>query len=65
VADYSTYQNKETEVAVDLPIKITDKLIDVETGEILASSGKGLTLTVNLLDRRARIFYGGPGWKLL
>jgi len=63
VADYSTYQNKETEVAVDLPIKITDKLTDVETGEEIASKIDGQRVTVILSDRRARLFYSGPGWK--
>jgi len=61
VADYSTYQNKETEVAVNLPIKITDKLIDVETGEEIACKSDGQRVPVKLSDRRARLFYGKEG----
>ena len=63
VADYSTYQNKETEVAVDLPIKIADQLIDVETGEEIALKSDGQGVTVKLSDRRARLLYSGQGWK--
>ena len=63
VADYSTYQNKETEITVDLPIKITDKLTDVETGEEIACKSDGQQVTVKLSDRRARLFYNEPGWK--
>ena len=63
VADYSTYLYKETEVAVDLPINISDQLIDVETGEEIARKSYGQRVTVELSDRRARLFYSGPGWK--
>jgi len=63
VADYSTYHNKETEITVDLPINITDQLTDVETGEEIARKSDGQRVTVKLSDRRARLFYSGPGWK--
>ena len=66
VADYSTYRPIRTEVTVGLPQYLADNFTDVETGEHLVYEGKGLNLKVMLSSgRRARVFYGGPGWKLL
>lgn len=61
VSDYSTYQSRMTEVTVSLPEPLADKFTDVETGEQLVPSSEGLNLMVTLSDRRARLFYGGPG----
>ena len=63
VADYSTYQPSRSEVVVNLPQSLADNFIDIETGEHLVPDSTGMNFAVTLSVRRARLFYGGPGWK--
>jgi len=63
VADYSSYQHIKTQVKVTLPENLKDRYTDVESEEELIPDASGKQLTVNLYERRARMFYGGPGWK--
>lgn len=63
VADYSTYQPRRTLMEVTLPKRLADRFTDVETGQTVVPSGKhGRALRLWLSKRRARLFYGGPGW---
>ena len=63
VADYSTYQHIKTRVKVTLPENLKDRYTDVESEEELIPDASGKQLTVNLGERRVRLFYGGPGWQ--
>jgi len=58
VGDYSTYEDVRTEVDVELPKFLAEKFKDVETGEEIVPTNKGLKLKVTLRDRRARLFHG-------
>ena len=63
VAEYSTYLPIERQLKVTIPANLPETYTDIETGEQLFISGYERQLSVSISDRRARLLYGGPGWR--